>query len=87
MRLVNSCTGVKNGDPNIFKRLFAVNVDEILKRLCNRKEKLCNNVETIREFTYLGDKERASGRCDADVTAKTEFCLSRLENVTSHYIE
>ena len=31
--------------------------------------RLCDEVETVREFTYLGD--RVSGGCEAAVTART----------------
>ena len=34
-------------------------------------EKLCDNVETVREFTYLGDRVSAGGGCKAAVTART----------------
>ena len=36
-----------------------------------QKEKLCDEVETVREFTYLGDRVSASGGCEAAVTART----------------
>ena len=36
-----------------------------------RQEKSCNKVETVREFTYLGDRVSADGRCEAAVTART----------------
>ena len=36
-----------------------------------QKEKLCDEVETVREFTYLGDMMSASGGCEAAVTART----------------
>ena len=31
--------------------------------------KLCDEVETVREFTYLGDSLSAGGGCEAAVTA------------------
>ena len=34
-----------------------------------KEERLCGEVETVREFTYLGD--RVSGGCKAAVTART----------------
>ena len=34
-----------------------------------QEEKLCDGVETVRQFTYLGD--RVSGGCEAGVTART----------------
>ena len=33
--------------------------------------KLCDEVETVREFTYLGDRVSAGGEYDAAVTART----------------
>ena len=32
---------------------------------------LCSIVETVREFTYLGDRMSAGGGCVAAVTART----------------
>ena len=36
-----------------------------------QEEKLCDEVETVREFTYLGDWVSAGGGCEAAVTART----------------
>ena len=36
-----------------------------------QKEKLCGMVETILEFTYLGDRVSAGGCCEAVVSART----------------
>ena len=33
--------------------------------------KLCDEVVTVREFTYLGERVSAGGGCEADVTART----------------
>ena len=33
--------------------------------------KLCDEVETVSEFTYLGDRVNAGGGCEAAVAAKT----------------
>ena len=32
---------------------------------------LCDEVETVKEFTYVGDKMSAGGGCEVDVTART----------------
>ena len=34
-------------------------------------EKFCNEVETVREYTYLGDRVSAGGGREATVTART----------------
>ena len=41
--------------------------------------KLCDEVETVREFTYVGDRVSAGGGCEAAETARTrcgwvKFC-------------
>ena len=36
-----------------------------------QEEKLCDEVETVKEFTYVGDRVSAGGGCEAAVTART----------------
>ena len=36
-----------------------------------QEEKLCDKVETVSEFAYIGDRMSAGGRCTAAVTVKT----------------
>ena len=36
-----------------------------------QEEKLCDGVEALREFTYLGDIVSAGRGCEAAVTART----------------
>ena len=36
-----------------------------------QEEKLCDEVETVQELTYLGDRMSAGGGCEAAVTART----------------
>ena len=36
----------------------------------NSIEKLCDEVETVNEFCYLGDRLNVSGGCEAAVTAR-----------------
>ena len=47
----------------------------ILERQWSRKRKLCDEVETVREFTYLGDSVSEDGGCEAAVTARTRYGL------------
>ena len=42
----------------------------ILERQWSRK-KSYDDVETVREFTYLGDRVSVGGGCEAAVTART----------------
>ena len=36
-------------------------------------EKLCDEVETVNEFCYLGDRLSSSGGCEAAVTARVRI--------------
>ena len=36
-----------------------------------KEEKSCNEVETVREFTYPGDRVSRGDGCEAAVTART----------------
>ena len=36
-----------------------------------QEEKLCDEVKTVREFTYHGDRVSAVGGCEAAVTSRT----------------
>ena len=36
-------------------------------------EKLCDEVETVNGFRYLGDRPNASGGCEAAVTARVRI--------------
>ena len=36
-----------------------------------QEEKLCDEVETVREFAYLGERVSVGGGCEAAVTAIT----------------
>ena len=43
-----------------------------------QEEKLCDEVETVNEFTYLGDQVSAGGECEAAVTARTRCGCGQL---------
>ena len=69
--LFNRCAGVKTVIPkssrNITCRKCEGNIGEALEQ----EEKLCDEEEIVREFTYLGDRVSAGGVCEAAVTART----------------
>ena len=50
---------------NSICRKYEWNIGEAVEH----EEKLCDGVETVREFTYLGDSVSAGGECEAAVTA------------------
>ena len=42
------------------------------------EEKLCDEVETVREFTYLGDRVSACRGCEDAVTARARCGWAKL---------
>ena len=42
----------------------------IMERTVNLIEEMCNDVETVNGFCYLGDRINAGGGCEAAVTAR-----------------
>ena len=43
-----------------------------MERRYNRQDrKLCNHVETVREFTYLGDRVSVGGGCGGEALQQT----------------
>ena len=65
------CTGVKWGTPmfsmNFTCSKYEGNVGEALEL----NETLCDEVKTLQEFTYLGERVSACEGCEAAVTART----------------
>ena len=54
-----------------FQDIFlAENVKEILSTV-EQEDKLCDEMEAARDFTYLGDRMSAGGGCEVAVTART----------------
>ena len=49
--------------------------DENIGYSVEEKEKLCDEVETVREFPYLGERLSADGGCEAAVIARTRCGL------------
>ena len=50
--------------------LHAKKCEENIGEVVDQEEKLCNEVETVTEFTYHGDRVSAGGGCEAAVTAR-----------------
>ena len=46
---------------------------------------MCNEIETVREFTYLGDRLSADEGCHAAVTARTRSGVLRIEDFANYY--
>ena len=52
---------------------------EIMEGTMDLIEKLCNEVETVNEFCYLGDRINASGGCEAAVTVTVRISWVRFK--------
>ena len=40
-----------------------------------QEENVCDEVKTVMEFAYLGDRVSAGGGCEAGVSARTRYGL------------
>ena len=49
----------------------------MMEGMVNLIEKLCDVMETMRGFSYLGNKLNASGGCEVTVKAKVRISLLR----------
>ena len=49
------------------------NLHSILCFAVKQEVKICDEVETVCEITYLGDRVSAGGECEAAVTARTRY--------------
>ena len=55
-----------------FTRNFACRICEgNIREAVEQEQRLCDEVETVGEFTYFGDSVSAGGVCEAAVTART----------------
>ena len=48
-----------------------------------QEKNLCHEVETVREFAFLCDRESAGGGCEAAVTARTRCGWVKLRSAVS----
>ena len=62
------CAGVKSVTTKFLRNIICRKCEGNIGEAVGHKEKLCDEVETVGEFTYLGD--RMSGGCKAAVTAR-----------------
>ena len=60
----------ENGNQCFQEIVHSENVKGILEAV-EQEETLSDEVETLREFTYLGDRVSAGGGCEAAVTVRT----------------
>ena len=65
------CAGVKRMTPKSSRNITSRKCDGNIGEAVEQEDKLCDKVETVREFKYLGDSVSVGGECEAAVTART----------------
>ena len=65
------CAGVKRVTPSISRNFACRKCEGNIGVAVEQEEKLCDEVETVSEFTYLCDRVSAIGECEAAVNART----------------
>ena len=65
------CAGAKKVSPEFSSNVTCSKCEESIGEAVEQEVKLCDEVETVSEFTYLGDRVSAGGGCEAAVTART----------------
>ena len=66
-----TCAGVKMVAPKFSRNFTCRKCEGNIEEAVGQEWKLRDEVETVREFTYLGDSVSAGGGCEAAVTART----------------
>ena len=64
------CAKMKRATTRLAMHFVCLKCKGIMERMMDSIEKLCDEVETVNGFCYLGDRLNASGGCEAAVTAR-----------------
>ena len=67
------CAKIKRVTARLAMHFICSKYKRIMEGMVNSIEKLCNEVETVNRFCYLGDRLNASGGCQAAVTARVRI--------------
>ena len=67
------CTKMKRITPSQARLFVCVKCELRLEEKVEPREELCNEVETVNGFCYLGDRVSANGGCEAAVTARARI--------------
>lgn len=67
------CTKMKRVTQSLAKDFVCGRCEKGVGGVVEQEEKLCDEVESVKEFTYLGDKVSVGGGCEAAVTARARF--------------
>ena len=64
------CAKIKRVTARLSMRFVCSKCHGIMEGTMDSIEKLCDEVETVNEFRYMGDRLNASGGCEAAVTVR-----------------
>ena len=67
------CTNTKKAAVYLNKNFVCKKCRSVVKNFKESDEILCDGVETVRKFCYLGDRLTATGGCETAVTARTKL--------------
>ena len=67
------CAKIKGVTARLAMHFVCSKCKEIMEATMNSIEKLCDEVETVNRFCYLGDTLNASGGCETAVTARVRI--------------
>jgi len=67
------CLKVKNLSADLAQSFVCASCSSMTARTVAMEEKLCDAIETVKGFCYLGDRLNASGGSEAAVTARTRI--------------
>ena len=67
------CTNKKKVAFCLNKNFVCKKCRSVVKNFKGPDEKLCDDVETVNKFTYLGDRLNATGGCETAVTARSRI--------------
>ena len=69
----SGCAGVKRVTTKHARNFACWNCEGNIVEILKQVEKFCSELETVREFTYLGDRVSAGVGCEAAVTVRTKY--------------
>ena len=67
------CAKIKRVTTKLAMRFVCSKCREMVEEMRDSIEELCDDVETVNAFCYLGDRINASGGCEAAVTARVRI--------------
>ena len=80
------CAKIKRVTAGLAMHFACSKCKGIMERTMDSIEKLCNEVETVNGFCYLGDRLHASGGCEAAVTVRVRIGWVRIRECVELFL-